>query len=200
MRYSIVLLLVSCFCLRTFGQTFYITPIDADAETENGVVWTIDTEGLALNTSRFSFGLERRAILEFPIDIIPVGVIILSAAIEFEVAGLGYSDDIYPIIEFHGYAGDGVLSVDDAQRPANPIGQSDPITTVGERPFVPLDAAFVQSLIGQATHVGLYTYQVVLVRQVDFWSTEQADAFPALIIPAKLWLEVSVPVSHGGVI
>ena len=146
MRTAIALPLTSylLMCVPALGQTFWMSGIDAQAETETGAVWTIDPEDIALNTARFSSGLQRRAVLEYPIDFIPEGVIVRSASIEFEVAGLTHSGDEFPIIEFHGYAGDGVLSVDDAQQPPNPIGRSDIITAPGEKPVVTLDAAYVQ--------------------------------------------------------
>lgn len=190
--------LCSVCCLPAFGQTYSTPPIDAQVVTENGSVWTLDTEDVALNTSRFSSGLERRAVLEFPIEIIPAGVLVRSATIEFEVAGLTHSAGEFPIIEFHGYAGDGTLSVDDAQQPSNLIGVSDPITTLGEKPIIALDPTYIESLFGKATRFGLYTFQRVLGRQVDFYSMEGAELFP--VSPPMLTLELAVPVAHGDVI
>lgn len=180
------------------AQTYEVPPIDGQAVTEDGIAWTLDTGGETLNTARFSIGIERRAVLEFPIEVIPEGVLVASATITFEVAGLTYSGDEFPVIQFHGYAGDGVLSVDDAQRPANLIGQSGELMTLGEKPVVALDAAYIQGLFGKTTHLGIYTYQGVLNRQVDFWSTEAADIIP--VEAATLSLELQVPVQHGDLI
>jgi len=156
-------------CASTSGQTYYIQPTDASVETDNGVNWTIDRDSLALSTARFFNGIERRGILEYPIEAIPENAVIRSAAIGIGISDFSYSGNSYPVIQFHGYAGDGILSTIDATRPFNLLGESPPITTLDDSLTIELDSAYIQSLLSKSTHLGLYTYQAVLGRQVGFW-------------------------------
>ena len=183
-------------CAAARGQiTYPVEPVDGQAVTENGAVWTLETDGITLNTSRFSIGLERRALMEFPIAVIPDGVKVRSATIAFEVAGLTFGGGTFPIIEFHGYAADGAISTGDVQEPFNLLGVSEEITATGKKHLVELDGAFIESLIGQATHVGIFTYQRVEGRQVDFYSSEAPDIIP--VNGPLLTLELNVPVFDG---
>jgi hypothetical protein len=179
------------------AQELPLTPIDAEAETTNGTVWTLDPTETALNSARFDNGLQRRAVLEFPLGAIPATATLRAARLELELASLTSSSGSYPIIEFHGYAGDGVLTVPDATRPSNPIGLSQPIMSLSDEPIIYLDAEYIESLLGVATHLGIYTYQVTPNRQVEFYSTEAAQMFP--VSAARLVLELAGPLAHGNV-
>ncbi len=188
---------VSSGVLRVSGGqvTYPVEPVDGQAVTENGADWTIDTDVFTLNTSRFSFGLERRALLEFPIELIPDGVKVASATIAFEVAGFTYSGDEFPVIEFHGYATDGAISAGDVQEPFNLLGVSEQIMAPGEEHLVELDGAFIEALFGQATHVGIFTYQRVEGLQADFYSSEAPDIIS--VNGPLLTLDLAVPVFDG---
>jgi hypothetical protein len=163
----------------THAGTLVVSPVDAQAVTEDGAVWTIDPGSFGLNASRFSIPLERRGIMEFPLADLPAGAQITSVTLEYTVNS--YTSPPNPIVEFHGYAGDGVMSVSDATVPFNHIGESPPIdglTTMSAT----LDPMFVQSLVGSASHLGVMTWQQMLGLQGSFWSNQGVGTPPALII------------------
>lgn len=196
--YSLWISFILLTGLPVYGQTFVLDPIDAASETQNGINWTIDPASLSLNTTRSSGGHERRGILEFPINSIPTNVSVRNVLIGFDVSHFTFSGDIFPIIQFHGYAGDGVLTVNDPSRPFNLLGESEPITSLDNIQIVELDSAYIQSLLGKSTHLGIFTYQKVLDRQVGFHSTEMAEKSD--VFPPKLLIEVLAPVAHDEII
>jgi FG-GAP repeat len=177
-------------------ESIVVLPIDAQAVTEDGAIWTIDPASDTLNTARFSFGRERRGVLEFPLDALPQGAIITSVDITLDLAGFTSTETEFPVIEFRGYAGDGLLAISDATVKAPVVGVSDPLD--GTPTVVALDAAFLQFLIGSASHLGLYTIQQTLGRQVDFYSAEFAEIFS--VTPAQLTIEFDAPIENGGLL
>jgi len=172
--------------------------MDAQAETVDGSVWTIDPAAMTLDTSRSPSGIERRAVLEFSLAALPEDAVITHVDVALEVAGLTYSDPDYPVLEFRGYPGDGILTVSDATVAAPLVGVSAPVTSLNDAPVVALDAGFVQSLIGSASHLGLYTFQQTLGRQMAFYATEFAEVFP--VSAAVLTIEYELPIGHGGLL
>lgn len=158
-----------------------IEPIDAQAITKDGAIWTIDPSSLSNNASRFQPNpLERRGVLECSLNDIPAEAVILSATIWFDISDFTGPTNP-PVIEFHGYTGNGILEVTDATVPFNLLGQSPPITSL-EVYSADLDPAYIQTLIGSGAHLGLMTYQQTINRQASFWSVEGFGDTLAVII------------------
>ncbi len=157
-----------------------LTPIDAQATTEDGQVWTIDPTSLTISSARFSvLDLERRGVLEYALGEIPPDATILSASIEFKIIHL--TGPTPPVIEFHGYAGDGVLEVADATVALNPIGQSPPITDLTEY-TASLDSVYIESLLGANSHLGIMAYQLALDQMAGFVSVGGSFIGPPAVV------------------
>jgi hypothetical protein len=126
---------------------------------------------------------DERAIFEFDLRGVPAGATIESVTIELDFKGRqGGSGGQLPLIHFHGYAGDGTITTADASRPANDIGVSPPVelTVLSTE----LNAAYVQSLLGVSTHLGLLGIGDVngLRAQFDGSETRNSIALPLLTI------------------
>jgi hypothetical protein len=103
-----------------------LEPIDAKVSTQDGELWTIVHETITLYVSRSSSSQQQsRAVLEYSLANIPPGSAILSATIDIRLAVLGTPPT--PVIELHGYGGDGVLEISDALVPSNMIAVSAPV-------------------------------------------------------------------------
>jgi hypothetical protein len=158
-------------------------------EVEDGVWTASGGANMALNTARFdAIPLERRAVMEFPLDVLPDNFEVLSATLEVQISqftpGL-----MGPDIQFNGYAGDGVLEIADAQQSFNYVGQTAEIIGLGPL-SIPLETALLDSLT-PSDYYGLWTYQLVDGMQASF--DGQMGSTPKLVIeytpePASLVL------------
>lgn len=146
-----------------------LTPLDAQAETSNGTNWVISDGGAAITTTRAASGAEKRGILEFPLSSIPAGADVQSAVLTITIAGFTSPPD--PVIEFHGYAGNGALNVADATVPFNLVGTSPAIASLADY-NVTLDPDYIEGLLGSASHLGLLAFQQQLDKQASFYSDE----------------------------
>lgn len=161
------------------SPTLNISPLDARARRTGTSGWTVDAAATSMPVYRSdAFSLEDRAIMEFPLAGIPHRSMILSARLMFSPSLRNFPPD--PVIEFHGYAGDGALTVGDAARPFNLIGTQVVLDFV--RYTTTLNAAYVQSLIGINTHFGVYGYQPVAESQTGLFAAESVlpDMRPVL--------------------
>jgi MYXO-CTERM domain-containing protein len=176
------------------AELLTLTPIDGQAANDGGG-WTMNSASLSLLTQEDPFiDLYRRAVLEFPTNAIPAGATILSATFSGRVSLLSFPPD--PQVQLHGYAGDGILQATDATMPFNQVGVSPGSPDLGVVE-IPIDIAFVQSLVGTGSHVGLYTFGAVegsqySINSVEFAQLTSTEA-PALTIeyipePATLGL------------
>ena len=152
--------------------TVVLPPIDAQAEAADGVNYSIDPNYDKVNCSRWdTLSLERRGILEFSLNAIPDGATIESAVFHIQISGFTASPSRPPaVIQFHGYAGNDVLEVADATVPFNPIGQTPEIDALIAH-SIPFDTAYIQSLLGTGSALGVMTYQGGS-GQADFYSTD----------------------------
>ena len=111
-----------------------------------------------------------RSLFEFNVSTIPDNATVLSAALKLTAS---YRTGGYPaaVVDLLGYAGDGQLTTADASVSTTVVGNASitSLTTYS----IPLDAAFVQSLLGTATHVGIAT-RLISGAGVSFHSTEAA--------------------------
>ncbi len=157
-----------------------LEPIDAQASSPDGNAWTIDPSTMTILASRsISSPQESRGVLEYSLADVPNGSAILSATIEFSPALLGGPPT--PVIEFHGYAGDGVLEISDATVSFNMIGQSRPLTTL-DPVVVSLDPEYIESLLGVSSHLGIMTHQQMAGAGAAFFSIEAWFLAPPAIV------------------
>lgn len=174
---------------RTISATF-----DATAEFSGGGAPTLTSNDYAIAAERSTaFNSDRRAILEFPLSWLPANAVIHSAKLEVEVASILVSDPIFPMVSLHGYAGDGVLNAADASVPDNLIGNSGPIREP-EALSIALDAEYIQSLLGQSTHLGLLAKGDVDGFGAHFWSNE----FPTVASRPRLVLDYELGLPNTG--
>jgi len=173
---------------RTISPAF-----DATAQIENGVLTLTSTDfSVGVDRSAF-FNNERRGILEFPLHSLPQNAIIRAATLEIRVSSLLQSDTISPRVSFHGYAGNGSLSVSDASVPLNPIGDSGMIEDLGPL-SVALDAAYIQSILGQTDYLGLLALAEIEDYGMQFWASE-------ILTPSyrpRLVLDYEIPTANSG--
>lgn len=171
-RFLLSLAVVAALVVPAGAETVAIQPLDAFAESFDGP-WTMDPSADAMVIQRIGgINLDRRAVMEFPLGSIPAGATILSATFSGDASTISGS----PQIEFHGYAGDGVLEVADATRPFNLVAEIAAFDSLG--PFQhEINPAFVQSLLGSSSHLGLFAYASTEGPQFGIFSVEFAQMF-----------------------
>ncbi len=191
----ILLGLLALPALRGEAATIEVLPLDGAAESDDGP-WTLDPSAISLVTQRFSLtSLESRAVLEFDLGAIPAGSTILSATFSARVSV--FTTPPNPQIEFHGYAGEGLLEADDAKHPFNLVGISPVISDLS---FFSneIDTEFVESFVGTGDHLGMFTYSALDGTQVGFYSVEGAE--PMGNPPPKLTIEYVPEPSTGALL
>ena len=177
----------------TSGSKTLSPAFDGYAELVSGsyIVHDGDT-AMPVDRSQFSH-TEHRGILEYPIFALPPNAVITSATLQLDTALLLTGITEFPSVSFHGYAGDGVLGSADATMPSNPIGQTGPLKDF-DTLSVPLDAQYIQSLIGHSDYLGLLAEANVPDLGVQFYTTE----YPIAAYRPKLSLSYSVPLANSG--
>jgi hypothetical protein len=95
-------------------------------------------------------GSEHRGVLEFDVAAIPDGATVYTAVLRLEILAAAAGPERPASIDVFGYAGDGVASADDATRVTQLIGSSGALAGPGVVDL-PLDPAYVQSLVGSAS-------------------------------------------------
>jgi hypothetical protein len=90
------------------------------------------------------------ALIEFPIAEIPANAIISSAKLTIDPL-----QSASMVIQARGYAGDGLASLTDETATTMLLGQSTGTINSATNVNIPLDVAFVESLLGEASHLGL---------------------------------------------
>jgi hypothetical protein len=162
---------------------------DTTAEQFAGQWIITDGSSDVTGARRDILGKDERALFEFDLSGVPEGANVTGVELRLVPDQLTSGpNDEGPRLFFHGYAGDGVASSDDAANPLNEIGATPLIDTFD--PFdVTLDASYVQSLIDEgATHLGL------MVRgdnnghraHVSTWEDGRPDHVPLLTIAFSL--------------
>lgn len=89
-------------------------------------------------------------LIEYPLGQIPLAASITSAQLLLDAETMLGS----PVVDVLGYEGDGLASLSDEFASTTLLGASDPITEAGDV-VIDLDPAFIQSLLGDASHLGL---------------------------------------------
>lgn len=164
------------------ADTVTITPIDAQAVTDDGLAWTLDTASFSLNCSRFTgIPLQRRGVIEFPLAAISTGSTVTSATLHYNVDTFTGGSGTPAFIECHGYPGNGTIAQADATALFNAIGLSAAVTSLGPA-SMNLSAGYVRSLVGVSSHLGVMTYQPTQSRQASMSATETGSNGPRLVI------------------
>lgn len=130
---------------------------------------------------------EQRPILEFPIGDIPDNVQIESTHLELDWGGSSGS----PKIEVMGYEGDGLASFSDIDAPGTLVAFTEP-TNASSSEIVPISKSYVESLHGQASHLGLRMRSADAPLYVTFYASEIAATSFGTINPPKLVVAYSL--------
>jgi|GEM_PF-2234808 len=102
---------------------------------------------------------QERGIFEFDLRDIAAGSTIDSASFAFHVQSFTSGDGVYPRFVLRAYAGDGAITLADATAPAITLGTGE-IRSLGVN-SVEVDAAVIQSLVGQRLTVRLENSEVM---------------------------------------
>lgn len=142
------------------GEIFTAIPaIAGQADTPDGSSWTLMTVSgpfASVNAAWFSFGLERRGVLEYSLEGLPANAEILSASLRVNVSS---STSVPANLLFTAYAGDGALELSDVFVALNAAGQSGDFTGLPVL-TVPLNPASLDQVIAQQTgYLGLVALQ-----------------------------------------
>lgn len=126
---------------------------------------------------------EQRPLMEFPIDDLPANAVIQSAHLEFNF----YVSSGSPRIEVVGFPGDGLASFPDATT-AGTILAITPPTSASSPDEVPIDANYISSLVGQASHLGIRMRSLDTPLYVGFTTLEAHSSLlpPQLVIDYTL--------------
>lgn len=159
-----------------------VVPVDAQAETQDGVAWTINAASSSLNCARFTgIPLQRRGLMEFPLAGIPQGSTITSVALRYSVNSFTSGSGAPAVMEFHLYSGNGLLAASDAEASFALGAVSEPVTALTTYTAM-LSPAAVEAVHAAASHLGVRTYQQTLGRQASMWSSEIAASSPRLTV------------------
>ncbi len=150
----------------------------------DGVFETLTTTSDSIYVWHSSIRRER-GIIEFDISSFSVPVDILSARLEGNVVLLNGQNGEIPDLFIHGYVGNGVAELSDATVPANLIGSQ--LNLDLGLLSVPLDAAYVEGMLGSASYLGL-SLRSGLNQGMGIWSI---DGLPFFEPPPTLVLEVA---------
>jgi hypothetical protein len=144
----------------TSSVVYYQPPIAVGAASAQGSgPFSIDTSSSSAGVMDWNYSpyQKGRGLLEFNVASIPQGAQIQWAKLEVYVSGLQTQFSIGPNLQIVGYAGDGVVSVDDVSRSATLIGTSGQLNDsngVGTLSW-DLDPASLGSLISSDNYLGI---------------------------------------------
>lgn len=117
---------------------------------------------------------EERPIFEFPLAGIPKNATITSATLKLDPNASSGS----PRIEAVAYAGDGLASISDITIPGTVAATSGPVSAALDSIELNLNAGVVQSLLAEATHLGLRLRSVDVPLYVGVRSSESTFGVP----------------------
>jgi uncharacterized delta-60 repeat protein len=148
---------------------------DAEASTSDGQHFSVIDGGTDINVFRSdALGLERRGILEFDLRAVPQGAVPTAARLELTLYTFTYSSGSYPVLQFYGYAGDGVLTPGDVALSAHLLGESLPIMNLGPLNIPITNLQFVQDLMNSGgSWLGMVAYGGVSGHQAGFFTSEE---------------------------
>ncbi|MEQ8836196.1 MAG: hypothetical protein RID07_05265, partial [Lacipirellulaceae bacterium] len=139
------------------------TPSITDGETSL-------TAGLGFNAEN----PEERPILEFSIEGIPADATITAASLSLDPVVSSGS----PRIEILGYAGDGLASLSDIDAAGEVLATTGAVNAGMPAIEAALDTSFIQSLLGESSHIGLRLRSLDLPLYVGFRSEESSFGLP----------------------
>jgi hypothetical protein len=132
---------------------------------------------------------EERPLMEFPISGLPQGAVIQAAHLEFD----WYVSSGAPRIEVRGFAGDGIASFPDATVVGTVLATTGP-TTASSPNEIPIDSAYVASLVGQASHLGVRMRSLDSSIYVGFNALEAHSS----LVPPRLIIEYTLSQQLAG--
>ena len=117
---------------------------------------------------------EERPIMEFSLESIPENAMITAASLALDPYGSSGS----PRIEVLGYAGDGLASISDIDAPGSILATTGPVDAGMSSIETALSPEFIQSLLGESTHLGLRLRSLNVPLYVSIRSTEASFGSP----------------------
>ncbi len=120
-----------------------------------------------------------QVLAEFSLSGIPAGADVLSAQLKLDATSTSSSS---LTINAAGYSGDGLASLSDEFTSTTPLGsKTGPFTIAGDV-TINLNADFIESLLGDASHLGLRLSSATVGPYVNIASLESTGVAPTLVI------------------
>ncbi|MBA3480429.1 MAG: hypothetical protein H0T51_01310 [Pirellulales bacterium] len=120
-----------------------------------------------------------QVLAEFSLSGIPAGADVLSAQLKLDATSTSSSS---LTINAAGYSGDGLASLSDEFTSTTPLGsKTGPFTIAGDV-TINLNADFIDSLLGDASHLGLRLSSATVGPYVNIASLESTGVAPTLVI------------------
>lgn len=132
---------------------------------------------------------EERPMMEYPLGGLPASAVVTGAYLELQMSSSSGS----PRVEITGFPGDGVATFADATATGALLATTPP-TNASSSGKIPLDPAYIASLAGHASHVG------VRMRSLDaplYFSFIASDNTFTSNLPPRLVLEYALPTLPG---
>ena len=149
-----------------------------DVQVTPGAIYSIEegSESLTVGQGFSADFPEQQVLMEFPLDSIPAGATIESVSLQLDP----FVSSGAPRVEVWGYSGDGLASLSDVDPTGEVLAVTGP-TSVSTGFDNQLDAAFVQSLLGASSHLGLRLRSLDLPEYFGFDALE--ETFPLSVPP-----------------
>ncbi|MCX5662245.1 MAG: hypothetical protein NTW19_21410 [Planctomycetota bacterium] len=191
MRLSLGLLFATAVlgASQAFASTISLKSIDAQAATVDGVHYNLVSLAvptvLPVTVGKNNL-VETRGLLEFCLTDIPADAVINSVTLKINVdLALPLALPLLPPppqgkIIFDGFSGNGICDAADANPSSNQLGITGFIGSPGSITTV-LSTAYIQSLLGNSTHLGIVAREGVNNTSQTFDSTETAALLGALL-------------------
>lgn len=127
---------------------------NVDLDTDLGE-YVVEPDPFTLVTNqRLAFGVDDRAIIEFPLSSIPANTVLTSARLNLDVNLFTTGGDDFADVPMFGYEGDGFTSANDAAVTADFLGSTGPVMMSGPL-SVDLDKEFIEGLVVAGSTLGI---------------------------------------------
>lgn len=159
---------------------------DAQYVPEENPALTVGGTSLLAGGSSGFFAPSSTAILEFSLDAIPEGAILTSATLKLDVLFQSGS----PSLTIVTYPGDGIASEDDGETEGEEsvTGSLD----IAAASSLELDAEYIQSLLGTASHLGIRLSSEIDHKYISFSSLENLNGAPVPTLQLEFLFEAPI--------